>query len=206
MRKKELSHSAPHVEGDSVPDVSYIRNDDVSHELSDVNTKPIYKFGFWMIVIVLGTGVLMWLFFNLLSSREAKNDAAKPVLENTTSKLAPEPRLQLSPGHEIHPLTEMAELYAQQNAWLQGYGWADKGNGMVRIPITEAKKLLLAKGLPVGRSVDSTGMMTGMSSTPGSATATQAAGNMASAPIDDWKYGRAVPSGQSGGHANEWHR
>jgi hypothetical protein len=203
MIKREKSHSAPHVEGDTVPDVSHIRNDDVSHEVSDVNTKPIYKFGFWMIVIVVGTAILMWLFFDMLSSREAKNDPAKPVLENTTSRLAPEPRLQLSPGHEIHPLNEMAELYAQQNAWLKGYGWADKGNGMVRIPISEAKKLLLAKGLPVGRNADTTGMMTGMN---GADSASHAMGSATVAPESDWKYGRAVPSGQSGGHSNEWHR
>jgi hypothetical protein len=202
MIKREKSHSAPHTEGDHLPDMTHIQNPDVLHELSDVNTKPIYKFGFWMIVIVIGTAVLMWLFYDMLAAREAKEDPAKPVIPNTASKLAPEPRLQLSPGHEIHPLNEMSELYAQQNAWLNGYGWADKGNGTVRIPIAEAKKLLLAKGLPVGRSVDTTGMMTGMSADSVSHTS----GNASATPEGDWKYGRAVPSGQSGGHANEWHR
>jgi hypothetical protein len=202
MIKREKSHSAPHTEGEHLPDMTHIQNPDVLHEVSDVNTKPIYKFGFWMIVIVIGTAVLMWLFYDMLAAREAKEDPAKPVIPNTASKLAPEPRLQLSPGHEIHPLNEMAELYAQQNAWLKGYGWADKGNGTVRIPIAEAKKLLLAKGLPVGRNVDTTGMMTGMSADSMSHTT----GNASATPEGDWKYGRAVPSGQSGGHANEWHR
>jgi hypothetical protein len=202
MIKREKSHSAPHTEGEHLPDMTHIQNPDVLHEVSDVNTKPIYKFGFWMIVIVIGTAVLMWLFYDMLAAREAKEDPAKPVIPNTASKLAPEPRLQLSPGHEIHPLNEMAELYAQQNAWLKGYGWADKGNGTVRIPIAEAKKLLLAKGLPVGRNVDTTGMMTGMSADSMSHTS----GNASATPEGDWKYGRAVPSGQSGGHANEWHR
>lgn len=186
--------------------MTHIQNPDVLHEVSDVNTKPIYKFGFWMIVIVVGTGALMWLFYNMLASREAKNDPPKPIIENTASKLAPEPRLQLSPGHEIHPLNEMAELYAQQNAWLEGYGWSDKSNGMVRIPIADAKALLLAKGLPVGRSIDTTGMMTGRTGID-SVSATSNMSTAASAtPEGDWKYGRAVPSGQSGGHANEWHR
>jgi hypothetical protein len=208
MIKREKSHSAPHSHGEELPDMTHIQNSDVLHEVSEVNTKPIYKFGFWMIVIVIGTAILMWLFYDMLASREAKNDPPKPIIENTTSKLAPEPRLQLSPGHEIHPLNEMAELYAQQNAWLEGYGWADKSNGTVRIPISEAKKLLLAKGLPVGRNVDTTGMATGVMSTDSSKSSMghSSMTNASATPEGDWKYGRAVPSGQSGGHANEWHR
>lgn len=204
MIKREKSHSAPHTEGDHLPDMTHIQNPDVSHELSDVNTKPIYKFGFWMIVIVVGTAVLMWLFYTTLASREAKNDPAKPVIPNTASKLPPEPRLQLAPGHEVHPLNEMAEMHAQQTAWLNGYGWMDKNAGTARIPIAEAKRLLLAKGLPVGRQMtaqmDSTGLAKPDSATAASPKPAQ------ELPGDDTKYSRPVPSGQSGGHFNEWHR
>ena len=196
MIKKEKSHSAPHSEGDHLPDMTHISNPDVQHELSDVNTKPIYKFGFWMIVIIVGTALLMWLFYDMLSAREAKNDAPKPVVPNTASKLPPEPRLQLAPGHEVHPLTEMAEMNVQQRALLDGYGWADKSANTVRIPIAEAKKMLLAQGLPVGRAAD---------------TSTAAADSTKGAPTtpkgnEDWRYNRAVPSGHSGGRTNEWHR
>ncbi len=203
MIKREKSHSAPHTQGDELPDMTHIRNPDVSHELSDVNTKPIYKFGFWMIVIVIGTAILMWLFYDMLAAREAKTDPPASPIPNTLSKLPPEPRLQLAPGHQVHPLTEMAEMRAQERAWLTGYGWMDKGSGTARIPIAEAKKLLLAKGLPVGRQMsrqlDSSGMAASNDST---AATTQHAGTS----NDDMKYGRAVPSGQSGGRSNEWHR
>lgn len=204
MIKREKSHSVPHTEGDHLPDMTHIQNPDVKHELSDVNTKPIYKFGFWMIVIVVGTAILMWLLYDMLAAREAKTDPPTPVIPNTASKLPPEPRLQLAPGHEIHPLNEMAEMHAQETAWLNGYGWMDKGSGTARIPIAEAKKLLLAKGLPVGRQMsrpmDSTGKA--MATDSSAAATTQ----HAAAPGDDSKYGRAVPSGHSGGRTNEWHR
>jgi hypothetical protein len=194
MIKREKSHSAPHTEGDELPDMTHIRNPDVLHELSDVNTKPIYKFGFWMIVIVIGTAILMWLLYDMLAAREAKNDPPASPIPNTASKLPPEPRLQLAPGHEIHPLNEMAEMHDQQKAWLSSYGWVDKVSGTARIPIAEAKKLLLAKGLPIARQASAT--------TDSAVVATPTIGTAA----DDMKYGRAVPSGHSGGRSNEWHR
>jgi hypothetical protein len=127
----------------------------------------------------------------MLSARDAKNDAPKPVIENTSTKIPPEPRLQLAPGHEVHPLNEMAEMKVQQRALLDGYSWVDKSANTVRIPIGEAKRLLLAKGLPVGRGTDTT-----MNGTQKTTDGTD----------EDWKYGRPVPSGQSGGRTNEWHR
>lgn len=199
-REREQSHSTPHTEGPNTPDVKHIMNPDVLHELSDVNTKPIFKFGFWMIVIIAGTAVMMWFFFDMLSARDAKNDAPKPVIPNTMSKLPPEPRLQLAPGHEIHPLTEMAEMKAQQRVLLTGYGWVDKGTNTVRVPITEAKRMLLAQGLPIGGAADAASAPSDTAGGAKKAPAKAAAGD------PDWKYGRAVPSGQSGGRMNEWHR
>lgn len=189
MVKREHSHSSPKTEGPNVPDVSHISNPDVLHELSDVNTGPIYKFGFWMIVIIVGTGVLMWLLYAVLEDREIAQDPPKAALERPKSEiLPPEPRLQLAPGHEVHPLDEMAEMKVQQKNLLSSYGWVDKSNGTVRIPIATAKELLLQRGLPVAVAIGTT----------------DSAGVQQSA--DASMYGRAVPSGHSGGRVNEWHR
>lgn len=54
----------------------------------------------------------------------------------------PEPRLQTSPADD------MAALRARDLAILQTYGWVDRAHGIVRVPIDEAKKRILAKGLP----------------------------------------------------------
>ena len=79
--------------------MTHIQNPDVLHEVSDVNTKPIYKFGFWMIVIVVGTAVLMWLFYDMLASREAKKSGAfvlpgfgKLVLANRKARIGRNPQ------------------------------------------------------------------------------------------------------------------
>jgi hypothetical protein len=192
MVKREHSHSTPHTEGPNVPDVSHISNPDVLHELSDVNTGPIYKFGFWMAVIIVATGVLMWLLYEMLEKREIAQDPPKPALERSKSEmLPPEPRLQLAPGHQIHPLDEMAEMRQQQKDFLLTYGWVDKSNGTVRIPIAEAKQLVLQRGLPIAAQAGTTD----------SAGVQQPAQK-----ADASMYNRAVPSGQSGGRVNEWHR
>jgi hypothetical protein len=195
MLKKEFSHSTPKTEGPHVPDVSHIKNPDVLHEESDVNTGPIYKFGFWMIVIIVGTGVLMWLLWEMLEKREIAQDPPAAVMQRPAGdRLPPEPRLQLAPGHEVHPLDEMAEMHVQQKQMLASYGWVDKSNNTVRIPIAEAKKLFLQRGVSV--APQGTADTTGVSSSP-AAMSTEPAMS---------KYGRAVPSGQSGGRSNEWHR
>jgi len=46
-----------------------------------------------------------------------------------------------------HPLEEMKELRKSWDEQLKGYSWVDEHAGVVRIPIDEAKKLLLQRGL-----------------------------------------------------------
>lgn len=54
----------------------------------------------------------------------------------------PEPRLQTSPADD------MAALRARDAEILGSYGWVDRAHGIARIPIDEAKKKILEKGLP----------------------------------------------------------
>ena len=64
-------------------------------------------------------------------------------------RLPPEPRLQLAPGHQIHPLDDLKRLRADEDALLHSYGWVDRNAGIVHIPIERAKELLVRRGLPV---------------------------------------------------------
>ncbi|HUC85551.1 MAG TPA: hypothetical protein VL970_10195 [Candidatus Acidoferrales bacterium] len=43
---------------------------------------------------------------------------------------------------------ERVALEAAQDAQLNSYGWVDRSNGIVRIPIARAMELLLQRGLP----------------------------------------------------------
>lgn len=59
----------------------------------------------------------------------------------------PKPNLQIDDDH-----AEMMKLYAAQNSKLNSYGWVDRSNGIVRIPIDRAMDLILQRGLPTTNS------------------------------------------------------
>ena len=65
-----------------------------------------------------------------------------PLAVGQDDRLPPEPRLQANPKQDLRDLRE------SEDALLKSYGWVDKNNGVVRIPIDEAMKLVLQRGLP----------------------------------------------------------
>ncbi len=140
---------------DETPDVSHILNKNVTHEQSDVNIRAIIIFTASLAVGFVVVGVIVWGLFNLLYQREMKQEIKlTPIERMTAEKPPPEPRLQLAPGHQIHPLEEMATFRHAQMEKLNSYGWVDKTNGIVHIPIDSAKLLLLRNGIP-SRPIDS---------------------------------------------------
>ena len=138
-------------------------NPDVGHEVSKVQVGGIAWF---IIVLTVSVVFIGWLIAAVLNTFEGREKKAE--LESRPSpfaaeraKLPPEPRLQLAPNSEEqidkneppnlrtqHPLVEMKELRKSWDDQLKGYGWVDERGGVVRIPIDDAKKLLLQRGLP----------------------------------------------------------
>lgn len=55
----------------------------------------------------------------------------------------PKPDLQMDDDH-----AERVSLYKAQNDDLNSYGWVDRRNGVVRIPVDRAMDLILQRGLP----------------------------------------------------------
>lgn len=146
---------------DKVASGSHARGAGVGHEVSDLRIGPIVWF---LIALGFGTVVICLLMAGLFDAYEnhAKDAEGKASpLASERQKLPPEPRLQLAPTtaeqlegqqppnlKQDHPLQEMKRLRAEENAKLSSYGWVDEKGGVVRIPIEEAKKLLLKNGLP----------------------------------------------------------
>jgi len=59
--------------------------------------------------------------------------------------------LQIAPGSKTAlktPDYEMKEVEQQWRRDLSSYGWINKNSGTVRIPIDEAERLLLQRGVP----------------------------------------------------------
>jgi hypothetical protein len=77
------------------PDVSYIKNIDVTHEVSDVQVAGIVKFLAGLSVLTIGTFLLVWALFGVFE-KAATEPPPSPMAEK--GRLPPEPRLQAAPG------------------------------------------------------------------------------------------------------------
>jgi hypothetical protein len=154
------------------PDTSYIKNVDVTHEVSDVYIEGIAKFVFALAVLMIASFVLMWVLFRSFE-RTVTDPPRSPMAEE---RLPPEPRLQGAPGfgeeleksaaaakektaemsHESKagapaskdPLWEIKVLREQWDDVLKN-GPVDKNGHRYGMPIEKAKEEVLKQGLPV---------------------------------------------------------
>lgn len=84
------------------PDVSHIKNIDVTHEASDVNVGSILKFAVGLFVFAVVVFVLMWGMFRFLNAQEGKQEPKPgPMAMTKDERLPPEPRLQAAPGFGV---------------------------------------------------------------------------------------------------------
>jgi hypothetical protein len=118
-------------------------NPEVHHEESDANIIAVFAFGLGLIVVAAIVSLLIFVLFRYFEVREAARvPLAYPLAVSREGALPPEPRLQTDPREDL------ADLLAKEDALLTSYGWVDKNGGVVRIPIDEAMKLTLERGLP----------------------------------------------------------
>ena len=152
------------------PDVSHIKNPDVTHEASDVSVSGVLKFVLGLTALGVVVFVLMWGMFRIFSAQEAeKEPPAGPMAMKPNERLPPEPRLQAARGFGVklengewvklenkEPEAEYRVLREQWERRLncQGgeeakHGEETKGSAATNcLPIELAIDKLLEKGLP----------------------------------------------------------
>ena len=136
MSELHLPHGA-HAESPRVD------SPDVRHEESDVNIRAIFGFGIGLAVAGIVISFVVWLLFQYFEARESRKVTPEfPLAAQQGNRLPPEPRLQ------TNPRADLADLRAQEENVLKTYGWIDKKASVVRIPIEEAMKLTVQRGLP----------------------------------------------------------
>jgi hypothetical protein len=143
------------------PDVSHIKNVDVTHELSDVNVPALLKFVAALTVMMVAVYILMLLLFNFLNERETQNESQPgPMAMTEQENLPPEPRLQSAPGFGVklengqwitlekrEPDAEYRVLREEWERELRE-GPKDQSGQPVGLPIEQAMQKLLEQGLP----------------------------------------------------------
>ena len=118
-------------------------NVEVVHEESDVNVGAIIRFGLGLLLIAVFIHVFLWWLQGTYSRQNQRAQTqVYPLAAGQQDRLPPSPRFQENPQQELQ------DLRAKQGALLEGYGWVDKEGGVARIPIEDAMKMVVERGLP----------------------------------------------------------
>lgn len=119
-----------------------LHNADVAHEDTDVDVATVLKFGAGLFVTVVACAIIVRIIFGVLDRQATARDPQVSPLALPAGQLPPGPRLVLR-----EPV-ELAKFRAEETATIEGYGWVDQTGGVTRIPVEEAKKLLVQRGVP----------------------------------------------------------
>lgn len=115
-----------------------------STEPAGVSTGIVLEFAIVLaLVSVVCMGLVGGFFFFLEKNTEATE--ARPMPVATEHPATPEQMLPPEPRLEIDPQASLAALQAAENERLSTYGWVDKPNGVVRIPIDHAMALMVER-------------------------------------------------------------
>ncbi len=125
-------------------------NPSVAHERAEEDVRAVSGFGIGLAIGVVIVAFAMWGLFEWFYAREDSRNAPIPpaILIEEKTQQPPEPRLQAQPRLDLKALRE------GEDEILTHYAWVDPGHGVVRIPISEAIKIVAAKGLPSKSSTD----------------------------------------------------
>jgi hypothetical protein len=133
----------PHTAHASADDEYLNPSSGSGHEHTDADVRLIVQFGGWLLAAAVIVHIVMWLTFAVfVDLRENTGPAEFPLAIDQGRRLPAGPRLQAQPANEIY------DFRRRETALLEGYSWVDKAAGTVRIPIEEAMRLTVERGLP----------------------------------------------------------
>lgn len=116
------------------------------YERSDARPGSLLKLGIGLFLILVACFIGMKWMFSYFAKVQQLGPPASPF-ENARV-LPPPPRLQ------VQPRLDLEKYLDSQNRALTSYGWVDKQNGVIRIPIDRAMDLLVERGLPARSAED----------------------------------------------------
>jgi hypothetical protein len=85
---------------------------------------------------------MLWMWSVEVANVDASNPPRVfPLAVLQDERQPPEPRLQ------TNPKADLSDLRAYEKQVLEGYTWVDRNNNIVRIPVADAMRLTLQRGL-----------------------------------------------------------
>jgi hypothetical protein len=124
-------------------------HEDVSFETRDIRSGLMLKLLAWMgVVIVLSYVFTIGIYRGLTHYWESARTPMMPSRVGMQATMPPEPMLQGMPGHLSDPQEDWRNKLAADMKENSSYGWVDEKNGIAKIPVEDAMKIIAEKGLP----------------------------------------------------------
>jgi len=137
---------------DPKPPVDEARAASMVREIDDVNIWAVVKFGIGILILGIVSYTVLYGMLRLFERERRESQGLPPAMaRGEQERLPPPPRLQMMPGSPSEsksPEYEMTLMREEEEQKLTTYGWVNRDAGIVRIPIDEAMKRLLEKGVP----------------------------------------------------------
>jgi len=121
---------------------------DVSFEGTDVRSSPIFKFLTYLGITVIASFIVSIGIYKGLKSYWINSYEEPAPMREAGPQFPPEPRMQGMPGHLTDPQHDMREKVEADTKANNELGWVDKNAGIAQIPVKDAIKLIVEKGLP----------------------------------------------------------
>ena len=154
MKDKKDGHQT------ETPDVSHIRNVEVTHETSDINVRAVLTFAAVLTITTIAVAYGLSFLFGFFNEQEAKSPKPGPMALTQKERLPPEPRLQGAPGFQItledgqtrnlERGAPQAEYMILRRQWEENLrtGLKDQTGRVVGMPIEAAMDKVVSEGLP----------------------------------------------------------
>jgi hypothetical protein len=124
-------------------------NADVAFESSDIDTRTILSYLLYLALSVAAAFIVSVFVFKFTSKMAADSDTPQaPVHQGVGATMPPEPMLQGVPGHETDAQLDLRLKQAADEAANEKLDWINKQAGIAQIPVDEAMKIIVSKGLP----------------------------------------------------------
>ena len=128
------------------------RNDDVAFEPVDVHPATIYWYLGALAVAVILSYVVCIFVLRITTKIAVDFDTPPPAIRQemgaSYDALPPEPRLQGVPGHTEDPQADLRVKIEADVKANESFGWIDQSAGVAQIPVSDAMKIIVERGLP----------------------------------------------------------
>lgn len=128
------------------------KNPEVDYEHRDLSPRAVFMFLIGLALVIVVAGLILWGMFRTFGHGNVTPQPHSTAISTPVRALPsggdpaqtfPAPQLQPDPTADLN------KFRTREEQILSSYGWVDKDNGVVRIPIDRAMQLIEQRGLPV---------------------------------------------------------